>query len=111
MKEEKKMDKEHHKYHNHSQGGGFSNGFLLGAIVGSGLVFLLGTKKGKQVLKTLMENGFEGVSELQDLLNDDEDDAIVDEYVQDAEVAAETSINESPKPSKSIKRFFKRRKK
>ena len=102
------MDKDHKHHHGHS--GGFSNGFLLGAIVGGGLVFLLGTKKGKQVLKTLTENGFEGVSELRDLLQD-EDDVIADEYMQDAEAADADSKSQSPKPSKSIKRFFKRGKK
>lgn len=104
----KAMDKEHKHHHD----AGFSNGFLLGALVGGGLVFLLGTKKGKQVFKTLTENGFEGISELRDLLGD-EDSSIVEEYMQDGEVmdAAPKVENTTPESvkqaSKSIKRFFR----
>src|SRR5947209_2623694 len=101
------MDKEH-RYHHHNNGN-FSNGFLLGALVGGGLVFLLGTQKGKQVLKMLTENGIEGVSELRDLLNEDEDNEIVDEYIQDADMVDQELKAES-RPQKTLKRFFKRKK-
>src|SRR5882762_8460619 len=105
------MDK-HHKHHDHAHsGGGFSNGFLLGSLIGGGLVFLLGTKKGKEVLKTLTENGFEGVSELKDLLNEEED-SIANEFMQDGEVVpqdtkTDTINQEIPKAARSIKRFFR----
>ena len=47
-----------------NHGGRFSDGFLLGAIFGGVAVFLLGTKKGKKILKTITEEGFEGLGEI-----------------------------------------------
>ncbi len=44
--------------------GHFSQGFLLGALVGGAEIFLLGTKKGNKILKTLTEDGFEGLTNL-----------------------------------------------
>lgn len=46
------------------QNGRFSNGFILGLIIGGGVVFLLGTKTGKKLLKTFSEQGMEGLTEL-----------------------------------------------
>ncbi|GDX62335.1 hypothetical protein LBMAG33_6450 [Candidatus Levyibacteriota bacterium] len=42
------------------------NSFLLGAIVGSLGVFLVGTKKGKKILEALTEEGLSRVDELLD---------------------------------------------
>ncbi|MBI3093022.1 MAG: YtxH domain-containing protein [Candidatus Levybacteria bacterium] len=50
--------------------GGFVNGFLWGAIIGASVVFLLGTKKGKRLLKTVTEEGLEGVSGLKELVEE-----------------------------------------
>lgn len=36
----------------------------MGAIVGGAAIFLLGTKKGNKILKTLTEDGFEGLTNL-----------------------------------------------
>lgn len=47
----------------------FGSGFVLGSIIGAGAVFLLGTKKGKKLLKTLTEEGFDSVSELTGLFD------------------------------------------
>jgi len=102
------MSKDSHQ-HPHQ---GLSNGFLMGAIIGGGLVFLFATKKGRQILKTLKENGFEGLHEVTDLLEDtdEEEEMMKEEYTQDGEVVeSQKETNESPK--KSIKRFFRRIKK
>lgn len=56
--------------HQH-QGGGFTSGLLWGLLIGGGVVFLLGTKKGKKLLKVITE-GLEDVSEITDLLEEDE---------------------------------------
>ncbi len=96
------MDRDH-KHHN--QNSGFSNGFLLGALIGGGMVFLLGTKKGKEVLKTLTENGFEGVAELRELLSD-EDDSFIEEYAQEGKSPV-SKTEEVKTPAKSLKRFFR----
>jgi gas vesicle protein len=42
----------------------FTDGMLLGALIGGTAVFLLGTKKGKKVLKILTEEGLAGFSEI-----------------------------------------------
>ena len=47
--------------HNDSK---FLNGLLLGAILGAGAVFLLGTQKGKKLLKAISDEGLENISEL-----------------------------------------------
>lgn len=46
------------------------NSFLLGVLIGGGLVFLLGTKKGKKLLKTIVNEGFGEVSKAQDLVEE-----------------------------------------
>lgn len=56
------MDRE-----NRHGGPGFFNGFILGLLVGAGLVFLFGTSKGKRVLQMLLEQVEEN-TELSDLL-------------------------------------------
>ncbi|MBI2431053.1 MAG: hypothetical protein HYV39_03500 [Candidatus Levybacteria bacterium] len=71
-----------------NNGGGFSHGFLLGIIIGGGVVFLLGTKKGKKLLKTITEEGLEGIAELEDLV---EDEALEQEDTPPAESKSEES--------------------
>lgn len=44
--------------------GRFSDGLLLGAILGGTAVFLLGTKKGNKVLKVLTNEGIDGLSSI-----------------------------------------------
>lgn len=44
--------------------GRFFDGLLIGAILGGGVVFLLGTKKGNRVLKVLSEGGFENLTQM-----------------------------------------------
>lgn len=52
------------------QSGGFMNGFLLGIIVGGAVIFLFVTKKGRKLLKVLTEEGFDGISQLEQFLED-----------------------------------------
>lgn len=40
-----------------NNGSRFSDGFLLGALIGGVAVFLLGTDKGKKLLKTITQEG------------------------------------------------------
>lgn len=82
------MEKQHH--HDH-QGGGFMNGFLLGAIIGAAVVFFLFTEKGKKLLKTISEEGIEGFADLKDLVqeemyeNEEEYESSYDESSNDRE--------------------------
>lgn len=64
--------------HEHS-GNSFFNGFLLGAIIGAAVVFFLFTNKGKKLLKTIMEEGSEGFSELKDLIQEEMEEEAYDE--------------------------------
>jgi hypothetical protein len=56
------MDKQQHTT------GSFFNGFLIGLIVGAGLVYLLTTKKGKKILKSLSEDGLDKITNLDELM-------------------------------------------
>ncbi len=47
-----------------NHGSRFTDGLLLGMIIGGAAVFLLGTEKGKKILKTLTEQGFEGLGDI-----------------------------------------------
>lgn len=60
-----------------NSGGKFMNGLIWGALIGAGLVFLLGTKKGKKLLRYLTEEGLEGASALADLIEEVEDEPLV----------------------------------
>lgn len=52
----------------------FGSGLLIGSIIGAGAVFLLGTKKGKKLLKALTEEGFESISEISGVFDEIEDE-------------------------------------
>lgn len=92
----------------------FSTGLILGLIIGGGLVFLLGTKSGKNLLKIISERGLDGFADLleeYDLaeIEEEEDEAQTPVYEESSEEPKETSNGhkkESPK-----KRFFRRLKK
>jgi gas vesicle protein len=73
------------------------NGFLIGFILGAACVFFFGTKKGKQIFKTITENSIEKVSELKELLVDDED-----EYFSEEE-----DVDSPIKEKHNMKRLFK----
>lgn len=98
------MEKEHH-------GNGFMNGLLTGLILGGGIVFLLGTKRGKKLLKAISEEGLEGVSGLGELLEDNlgEDDIMEEQEVESAQIPAEDKSSTVKKIHSSAKRFFKRK--
>lgn len=85
----------------HKDGGsGFFTGFLLGMIVGAAVVFFLATKKGKKMLQKFSEEGLEGVSNLEEL---------VEEYIDDEDNPPK-SVSESPvhRVTRPVRRFFRR---
>lgn len=95
--------------HNKHQSNKFFEGFMWGLIIGGVLVFLMGTKKGKKLLKTISE---EGVGNLSDLI---EKNSNIDEEYDDEEAESDSddgfSDDKEVKKSKpSIKkRFFRKR--
>ena len=103
---------------NSGQGGGkFINGFLLGALIGAGVVFLLGTKKGKKLLKNLSEDGIGHITEILEQAGELEEDEL--EETEGASVTESNSAeakSEMKYPSQEsqkkplIRRFFRRSK-
>jgi len=69
----------------------FFDGFLWGAIIGGGLVFLLSTKKGKKLLKTITEEGVGGLSEILEAQMDE------GEETEDSEGEEMERVVEEPK--------------
>lgn len=62
----------------------FFSGFLFGLLVGAAVVFLLGTKKGKKLLKVISEEGIDNISNILDEANKSVDfqDEKLDEIVE-----------------------------
>jgi len=67
-------------------GNGLLQGLIIGALIGGGAVFLLGTKKGKKLLKAISEEGFEGLSELGDFVEDEAEEMAYEEEAQAASI-------------------------
>jgi len=84
--------------------GRFSDGFLLGLIIGGGLALLFTTKKGNKILKVVSEEGFEGLSKF---IEDAEDS------FEDQDSNLKKTNGDSTEASKEVKphrRFFRRNK-
>lgn len=76
--------------------GSGGNSFLLGIVVGAAAVFLLGTDKGRKVLKTVTEEGFEGLS---DIIERAEEEIIKDHGDEPEPEAESIEVQESQKES------------
>lgn len=73
---------------NNGGGGNFINGFFWGALIGAGAVFLLGTKRGKKLLKVVTEQGLDklsGIEELVDEFDDEYDPTVASKQKEDFE--------------------------
>jgi len=96
---------------NNQNNGKFFSGFLIGFIVGAAVVFFLGTKKGKRLLKTISEKGINNISNLLEKADKAEDlDKILEEkkpkkdFTPKREFAVrEMATEEKPK----VRRFFR----
>ena len=91
----------------------FSNGFVLGLIIGGAAVFLLGTKTGKNILKIISEEGFDGLLGLLEEyeLADVEDEGEIYEESENESHSDSNGVVEPHEAEKEIipkKRFFKR---
>lgn len=95
-------------------GSNFFSGFLLGALVGAGLVFLFGTKKGKKLLRIISEKGADNISSIlekaektADLAEIQEEDELSFAKASEDQggkfTVKEKTVEEKPK----VKRFFK----
>ncbi|MBI4097868.1 MAG: YtxH domain-containing protein [Candidatus Levybacteria bacterium] len=98
-----------------NHGSRFSDGLLLGMIIGGALVFLIGTHKGKKLLKAITEEGFEGLG---DIAKEWENEAKketktqlkrVEEKIEDIGESIEVETNgNGHNEGKPHKRFFKK---
>ena len=98
-----------HRHH----GGGFFNGFILGLLVGAGLVFLFGTNKGRKVLQMLLDQ-IEENTELSELLEmpEGEDDeymmGVEEPQPEEKEIhVSDTGEVKPQQPVAKVKRFFR----
>ncbi|MEK9176313.1 MAG: YtxH domain-containing protein [Patescibacteria group bacterium] len=88
----------------------FSDGFLLGALVGGAAVFLFATKKGNKILSAITEQGMSGLSDfIEDLEETREGLRPVPEEAPEEEMVLETPKTNGANPTSSRKRFFKRK--
>lgn len=118
------MEKRREMETQNGKNNGFGSGFLLGLLFGVALTLLLVTKKGRKLLRTLSEEGFENVKGFRQRLRDadlviDEDlyaDDLEDEsIVSTPETVKEQKIEEAVKPAasngngvkKTAKKFFR----
>lgn len=91
---------------------GGPNGFLMGAILGGAIVYLVGTPKGRRILKEVSEHGvefLEKVESIEDLANLQWDDLEEDQYeVSERPVSRQASnVSSSMSRPTSSRRFFK----
>ena len=91
-------------------GNKFLEGFVWGLIIGGAVVFVMGTKKGKKLLKTITE---EGVGNLADIIDegmdeDELDEEELEESIPNGSADVKEKINKDVKPT-NRKRFFRRK--
>src|SRR3989344_1136804 len=96
-------------------GNNFFSGFLLGALVGGALVFLVGTKKGKRLLEVISEEGMENISNilekadksvnLDEVLEEDEKSSLEEPSADKKLITREENPIVETKPK--IRRFFR----
>lgn len=104
----KKKERMEMENNNSNSGGKFINGFLLGALIGAGVVFLLGTKKGKKLLKAISEEGLDNISNIlndADKFENMDDDEEVEKVMPQKNSEAEDEASEGVKPK--ARRFFR----
>jgi gas vesicle protein len=90
--------------------GKFSNGFLLGLIIGGGAVFLLATETGRNLMKIVSERGMDGIAEILEEYNFEGSDEMEDEgeiSAEDVDTYSEANHHTEDKLAPK-KHFFKR---
>lgn len=99
-----------------NQNSRFLDGFIMGLIIGGAAVFLLGTEKGKKVLKSLTENGVGGLTELLEAFDETKIKKDLPKPVQKIEekveeVASELATNgeSNGHSEKPARKFFRRK--
>ncbi|HVF69339.1 MAG TPA: YtxH domain-containing protein [Xanthomonadales bacterium] len=91
------------KENNHDHNG---NGFMLGVFLGSIATLLFTTKKGREIVKDMTEQGLEKFSELQDNI----DKAVVTEEVEENDYIEPVDRPDQPKEIEKPKLLAKDKK-
>lgn len=93
----------------HHHGPGFLNGFILGLLMGAGLMFLFGTNKGRKVLQMLLEQVEENtsVSDLLEMPEEEEEEEYMDGVEEEPEQEMDVKESKPQKVTAKVKRFFK----
>ena len=91
---------------NHNQNIG--SGFILGVIVGVILTLLLTTKKGRAILKELMEKGVEKFADLEQIMQETQDDFedLEDEEGNDFVASEPVEVQEKPQVKKEAPKEY-----
>jgi gas vesicle protein len=87
---------------NEDRGNAFSSGFLLGGLIGAGLVFLFGTEEGKKVKEQLVKKGKEVIEDLPETVKDLEKRG--EEFAQRAEEVKQKLESKAKELSPKIKK-------
>ncbi|MBI2195721.1 MAG: hypothetical protein HYU48_01595 [Candidatus Levybacteria bacterium] len=84
-------------------------GFLFGMLIGGALVFLLGTDKGRRILKSLTEEGF---GELSQIIEKAEEEIVEEEErpIKKSKVVEEEEVPKTNGKATAVpkRRFFRR---
>ena len=101
----KKIRKINMENNNNKSGNNFFSGFLLGFLFGGIVVFLLATKKGKNILKAISEEGADSIT---NLLEGMDKTADMEEFGDEEEIVSQKEatkdiVREKPK----VRRFFR----
>lgn len=105
----KKMEEISMNNEQNKSNGNFGSGFVIGALVGAAIVFFLGTKKGRKILKIISEKGIDNIS---GMLEKSEKSAELEEiFEEDVEKPViEKRMITKDRPQEElhkVKRFFK----
>ena len=77
----------------------FFNGLFIGAALGSAAVFLMGTKKGREIFKIIKEEGMDRFEKIEEMVRDYQG-----VLCGDVENAAEDVVNKEEKVKAPIRR-------
>ncbi|HSW98041.1 MAG TPA: hypothetical protein VLF89_09515 [Candidatus Saccharimonadales bacterium] len=89
----------------------FFDGLLLGAVLGGAVVFLLGTKKGREVLKLVKEEGQDRFGKFEDMFHEYHESMReeVDDITEEIKSATHKETAKSPARRKLFKGLSKRK--
>jgi len=83
----------------------FLDGFVLGAVIGGAAVFLLGTKKGREVLSIVKEEGLSRFGKFEDMFHEYEED--MEDEVEELAEGVKSMAHKESKSTPTRKKLFR----